>query len=267
MLDLQIDGHIAQVVLNNPAKRNAMGPWFWDEMPKVFRQIDEDLDVRVAVVRAEGRSFSAGLDLMAMMPRLPIGAQGADTKRQAKLHRLIRDMQEAVTCVERCRVPVIAAIQGHCIGGGVDLVTACDIRLASEDAVFSVREVKMAIVADIGSLQRLPRVVTPGIARELALTGRDFGAAYAESIGLVNRVLPDVDALQADAMATAGEIASNAPAAVQGTKQVMNQAIASATDRGLEYVATWNAAYLISQDLGRAVQGFVSKTKPEFTGE
>ena len=142
MLDLCIDGHIAQVVLNHPDKMNAMGPWFWDEMPKVFRQIDENPDVRVAVLRAKGKAFSAGLDLVSMLPRLPMGASGPDNLRQAALHRLIRDMQWAVTCVERCRVPVIAAIQGHCLGGGVDLITACDIRLASSDAVFSVREVK-----------------------------------------------------------------------------------------------------------------------------
>ena len=267
MIELRVDGHVAEVVLNDPAKLNAMGPWFWDEMPGVFRRIDEDLEVRVVVIRAEGKAFSAGLDLVGMMPRLPIGAKGPDNKRQAKLHQLIRDMQAAVTCVERCRVPVIAAVHGYCLGGGVDLITACDIRLASADAVFSVREVKMAIVADIGTLQRLPRVVTPGIARELVLTGRDFDAAYADKIGLVNRVLPDVEALRGDALATAREIAANAPAAVQGTKQVMNQAVAAETDRGLEYVATWNTAYLISQDLGRAVQGFVSKTPPEFTGE
>ena len=267
MLELVIDGHVAQVVLNHPKKRNAMGPWFWDEMPKIFRQIDDNPALRVVVLRAEGSAFSAGLDLIEMMPRLPIGAKGPDNLRQAKLHRLIRDMQWAVTCVERCRVPVIAAIQGYCIGAGVDLIAACDIRLASDDALFSVREVKMAIVADIGSLQRLPRIVTPGIARELALTGRDFDAAYAERIGLVNRVLPDHEALLEDALATAHEIAGNAPSAVQGTKAVMNQAIAADTDRGLEYVATWNAAYLISQDLARAAQGFATKTKPEFTGE
>ena len=149
MLELVIDGHVAQVVLNHPKKRNAMGPWFWDEMPKIFRQIDDNPALRVVVLRAEGSAFSAGLDLIEMMPRLPIGAKGPDNLRQAKLHRLIRDMQWAVTCVERCRVPVIAAIQGYCIGAGVDLIAACDIRLASDDALFSVREVKMAIVAKL----------------------------------------------------------------------------------------------------------------------
>lgn len=267
MLELRIDGHIAQVVLNHPAKMNAMGPWFWDEMPNIFRQIDDNDDVRVVVIRGEGKAFSAGLDLVEMMPRLPLGASGPDNKRQARLHQLIRDMQWAITCVERCRVPVIAAIHGYCVGGGVDLITACDIRLASADAVFSVREVKLAIVADVGTLQRLPRVVTPGVARELALTGRDFDAAYAEKVGLVNRVLADRAALDADALAVAAEIAENAPSAVQGTKHVLNQAIAGETDRALEYVATWNTAYLISQDLGRAAQGFMTKTKPTFTGE
>jgi enoyl-CoA hydratase len=179
---------------------------------------------------------------------------------------MIRKMQWAVTCLERCRVPVIAAIQGYCIGAGVDLITACDIRLTTSDALFSVREVKVGIVADIGTLQRLPRVVTPGVARELVFTGCDVDAQRALDIGLVNHVFEDTDAMMAHAESMATEIADNAPRAVQGSKFVMNQAVAADTDSGLEYVATWNAAYLMSQDLATAVTAFAAKKKPEFTG-
>jgi enoyl-CoA hydratase len=157
-------------------------------------------------------------------------------------------------------------VHGYCLGGGVDIITACDIRLAAADATFGVRETKIAMVADLGTLQRLPAIVGPGIARELVFTGRDFDAAYAERIGLVSRVLPDAEALREAAFAMAREIADNPPLAVQGAKRVMNEAVTREFDRGLEYVSTWNAAHVVTQDLGVAVTAFVSKQKPEFSG-
>lgn len=266
MLDLTIDGYVAHVRLNRPEKLNAMGPEFWDDMPGVFAEIDQNRDIRAVVLSGAGRSFTAGLDLMAMMPRLPFGEGPPDGAKQARLHQMIRDMQRAITCVERCRVPVVAAVHGHCIGGGVDLITACDVRLASADAKFSVREVRLAMVADMGTLQRLPAIVGQGVARELVFTGRDFDAAYAERIGLVNRVLADADAVRSEAFDVARAIAENPPLAVQGAKAVLNEAQRYETDRGLEYVASWNAAHLINQDLGVAVAAFVSKEKPEYSG-
>jgi len=266
MIQLTIDGPIARVTLDHPQNLNALGPWFWDEMPRVFGEIDENRDVRVVLLSGAGRAFTAGLDLMGMMPRLPIAGGPPDGLRQARLHQFIRELQGAITCVERCRVPVIAAVHGYCLGGGIDLITAADVRLAAADAVFSVREVKLAIVADLGTLQRLPRIVGAGHARELALTGRDFDAAYAQRIGLVTQVLSDHAALMAAAEAMAVEIAENPPLAVQGTKKVMIEATRGAIDRELEYVATWNAAHLVSQDLGVAVTAYVSKQKPEFSG-
>lgn len=267
MIALEIEGPVARIELRNPEKLNAMGPWFWDEMAPTVARIDADPAVRVAIVSGAGRAFTAGLDLMGMMPRLPISRGGPpDGARQARLHATIRAMQAAVTCLERCRVPVIAAVHGYCLGGGVDLITACDIRLGAADAVFGVRETKLAMVADIGTLQRLPRIVGPGIARELVFTGRDFDAACAERIGLLNRVLPDREALMKAADALAAEIAENPPLAVQGAKRVMNEAVTADIDRGLEYVATWNAAHLVTQDLGVAVAAFVSREKPEYAG-
>lgn len=267
MIKLEFDGPIARIVLDRPKKLNALGAWFWDHMAEAVERIDTHAEARVAIVSGAGRAFTAGLDLMSMMSQLPITNGGPpDGARQARLHALIRRWQGAVTCFERCRVPVIAAVHGPCIGAGIDIMTACDIRLASADALFSVRETKMAIVADVGTLQRLPRVIAPGIARELVYTGRDFDAAYAEKIGLVNRVLPDPEALHDAATALAQEIADNPPLTVQGAKRVMLEAERLEIDRGLEYVAAWNTGHLVTQDLGVAVAAYVSRQKPEFSG-
>lgn len=267
MIKLDFDGPIARIVLDRPKKLNALGAWYWDHIVETIDRVNAHPDARVAILSGSGRAFTAGLDLMSMMPKLPIGNGGPpDGARQARLHALIRRLQDAVTCLERCRVPVIAAVHGPCIGAGIDMITACDIRMASADAVFSVRETKMAIVADLGTLQRLPLVVGRGVARELIYTGRDFDAAYAAEIGLVNRVLPDAAALDAAAVELAREIADNPPLTVQGAKRVMLEADRGQIDRGLEYVATWNTGHLVTQDLGVAVAAFVSKQKPEFSG-
>ena len=255
---------IARITLSRPEKRNAMGPSFWKEMPAIVAEVDADVSIRAAILDAQGPSFCAGLDLVAMMGELPLEpGKGPDGARQARFHQLIRDCQRAVTCIERSRVPIIAAIDGHCLGGGVDLICACDIRLSSPSASYSVKETKLALVPDLGTLQRLPVLVGQGIARELIFTGRTFDAAYAQEIGLVNRIADDV---AAEAEGLAREIAANAPLAVQGSKRVLNEASNYEVDRGLEFVATWNAAHMINQDLGVAVAAFVSKQEPEFSG-
>ncbi len=268
MIKTEIQGHIAHVRLDRPDKRNAVDMSGWTGLAEAMGQIDENLDVRVVVLGGEGKSFCAGIDLMGMMQHLPVDPGGGppDGAKSAAFQRFIRRLQQAVTAIERCRVPVIAAVQGHCVGGGLDIATAADIRLATVDAKFSVRETRMAMVADLGTLQRLPAIVGQGIARELAFTGRDVDAIEAARLGLVNRVVDDVGALRAAAQELAVQIAANAPLAVQGTKQVMNEAIRAETDRGLEYVATWNAAHLVTQDLGVAVTGFMTKQTPEFSG-
>ena len=265
-VDLQLDGPIARLALDRPDKLNAMGPAFWDEFGEVVGRIDADPQARVAILSGNGRAFTAGLDLMEMMPRLPKPGGPPDGAKQLALHRLIERLQGVISSVERCRVPVIAAIHGWCVGGGVDLITACDIRLASADARFSVRETRLAMVADIGTLQRLPAIVGPGVARELIYTGRDFDAAYAERIGLVNRVLPDREALLAAAEALAQEIAANPPLTVQGCKRVLNEATRAEIERGLAYVAAFNTGHLMTQDLGVAVTAQMTRQKPEYAG-
>ncbi|MCX4093563.1 crotonase/enoyl-CoA hydratase family protein [Nocardia sp. alder85J] len=258
---------VARVTLTGPAKGNAMGPDFWRELPLIFGELDADPEVRAVVLTGSGRNFSYGLDLVAMGGTFgPLVAErGLAGPRTAFLNE-IRRMQAAVTAVADCRKPVVAAVSGWCIGGGLDLIAAADIRLASADAKFSLREAKVAIVADIGSLQRLPAVIGEGHVRELAFTGKDIDAARAEKIGLVNDVYPDQEATLAAAHALAEEIAANPPLVVQGVKDVLDQPRARQVAEGLRYVSAWNAAFLPAEDLTEAVAAVFEKRPPEFRG-
>lgn len=260
---------VAEVTLLGPGRGNAMGPDFWRECPAVFRDLDADPDLRAVVVTGEGENFSYGLDLPAMAPMLGATLSGdALAKPRLALHDWILELQAAFDAVERCRKPVIAAVTGWCIGGGLDLVAACDVRVASADARFSLREVKVAIVADLGSLQRLPRIIGEGATRELAFTGKNVDAARAERMGLVNEVFPDAEAAREAARTMAREIAENPPLVVQGIKRVMGFGGGERSVRdGLAYVAAWNAAFLASKDLEEAMQSFLERRPPRFRGE
>lgn len=259
---------VARVTLTGPGKGNAMGPDFWRELPEIFGQLDADPQVRAIVLAGSGNHFSYGLDLQAMGGTLtPLLADRALAAVRTEFHDEVRRMQASVTAVADCRKPVIAAVHGWCIGGGLDLIAAADVRLASADAKFSLREVKVAIVADIGSLHRLPAIIGDGHLRELALTGKDIDAARAEKIGLVNDVYADTDALFAAADELAREIAANPPLVVQGIKQVLDQPRAAQVADGLRYVAAWNSAFLGSEDLTEAIQAMFAKRAPEFKGK
>ncbi len=258
---------VSTLWLANPARRNAMGPAFWDELPRAMAELDGDLATRAIVLAARGPHFSVGLDLMTMGGTLAGGAdetRGAG-RRMRTMHEIVR-LQRSITAVADCAKPVVAAIHGWCIGGGIDLITACDVRLASACAQFSVRETRIAVVADVGTLQRLPGIVGRGIAAELCLTGDDFDAERARAIGLVNAVHADADAAVAAARAMAGRIAGNSPLAVQGTKRVLRYCEGKSVEDGLAYVATWNAAFIESDDLREAMAAFFEKRPAKFTG-
>ncbi len=259
---------VAEVALTGPGKGNAMGPDFFRELPLVFRDLDRDAAVRCVLLRGAGGAFSYGLDLKAMMTELGphIAGPRLAAERTALLD-LIAELQGGMDAVESCRKPVIAAVHGYCIGGGLDLIAACDVRLCSSAARFSLREVKLAIVADLGSLQRLPSIIGQGATRELAFTGKDVDAERALRIGLVGEVLPDEAALLEAARAMAREIASNPPLAVQGIKRVMRYGAGKRAADALEFVALWNSAFLQSKDLGEAMAAFVEKREPRFRGE
>ncbi len=263
VLSLSVVDHVATLLLDNPERRNAMGPAFWSDLPRAIDAL-ETADARVAVLAATGPHFSVGLDLKAM--GLPRDADLSEAQRRLAAYADIKRLQRSITAVADCRVPVIAAIHGYCIGGGIDLIAACDIRIAAADTVFSVRETKVAITADVGTLQRLPKVLTAGHVAELVYTGKDIDAARAREIGLVNDVHADRDAVLAAANAMAREIAANSPLAVQGSKAVLRASDAMSVEQGLDYVAVWNAAFLPSEDLSEAMVAFMQKRAPKFEG-
>ena len=258
------DQDIATLTITVPT----MAPAFFAECERRFGELNADPSLRAVVVRSSAKAFSYGLDLPAAMASWGSAMTGGGLAgKRAELHRKIVELQRSFSAIAACPVPVIAAVHGVCLGGGVDLISACDLRVASADARFSVRETKIAIVADLGSLQRLPAIIGPAHTRDLALTGRDIDATRALSIGLVNQVAADRDATWAAAQTLAAEIAANPPLTVRGVKQVLDHGAGKSVADGLAYVAAWNAAFLASEDLGEAMQAFAQKRPPRFAGK
>jgi len=263
------------VWLDRPEQRNAFAPDFWRDFPRIMGALGEDDETRAVVIAARGLSFSAGIDLKAFGPSFLSGGadpsastpQGSDVARRKALYQSIKELQAAFTSVADCPKPVIAAIHGHCIGAGVDLITACDIRYAAQETIFSVRETKIAMVADVGTMQRLPNIINPGYLAEVVYTGKDFTSSEALEMGLVTRVARDAEAVVALAQSTALDIAGNSPLAVQGIKAVLAHGEDRSVDEALDYVALWNAAFIQSNDFVEAITAFTEKRSPDFTGE
>ncbi|WP_433505242.1 crotonase/enoyl-CoA hydratase family protein [Pseudonocardia halophobica] len=244
---------VAQLRLDRPAQANALNRTLWSELRTAVDALDADPTVRVVVIAGNGKHFCAGIDLE-MLGSLRAGA-GADCAGRAAeaLRRTILDLQDVITSVERCRVPVIAAVHGACVGAGMDLATACDLRYSTEDARFVVKEIDMAVVADVGVLQRLPRIVGEGVTRELAYTGRTVSGGEALGLRLVNGVYPDAEALAAGVAELAASLAAKPPLALRGTKHAITYARDHTVADALDQVATWNAGMLISADLDEAL--------------
>jgi enoyl-CoA hydratase len=263
-LIVTLEDHIATVRLNRPEKANAMNAAMWQEIRQAFTWVDATPEARVAVLQGEGRYFTAGIDLQLMMGLGPQIANECDGRTREALRRVILDMQDTLTSLERCRKPVLAAIHGGCIGGGIDLITCADMRYCSADASFTIKEIDIGMTADVGTLQRLPRLVGEGITRELAYTGRTFDAAEARSIGLVNRVFDSREALVAGVREIAATIAAKSPLSIRGTKEMITYAREHSVADGLNYIATWNAAMLMSKDLTEAMTANLAKRTPTF---
>ncbi len=260
----ETDG-VLTVSLLGPGKGNAMGPEFWDELPRAMDDINRRPDVRCVVFRGSGDHYSYGLDLGKMMPRLGSMTTGVMVAHQrAELMAQIRQMQLGFQRMHESPKPVIAAVHGWCIGAGVNMIAAADIRLCSRDARFSLRETKLAITPDVGGLQFLPHVIGQGFTREMAFTGADYDAAFAERIGLVNHVYDSPDALFEAAQTLARQIADNPATAVQGAKRVLNFSLDKSIEDGLQYVAVWNSSQLQSDDFSEAMQATIEKRKAEF---
>lgn len=271
--DVDLSGHVAHLRMNRPKAFNSMNPDFWRELPELVNRISDDGSARVIVISAEGKHFSAGMDLA-------VFGQGGDGQevaevREGEPHDLGRErsrmrqnakvFQESFNALERARMPVLAAVQGGCVGGGVDLVSACDVRYCTEDAFFCIQEINIGLTADVGTLQRLPRLIPDGLARELAYTGRRMPARQAHAIGLVNEVFPDADAMLTGVMEIAGEIAGKSPLAIWGSKEMLNYTRDHSVEDGLNYIATWQAGMFFGGDMAEAFAAKKEKREPRFS--
>jgi enoyl-CoA hydratase len=236
----------------------------WREIRQAFDWLDQTPEVRVAVLQGEGKHFCTGIDLQMLMGLAQQIQNNCDGRSREALRRVILDLQDTLTSLERCRKPVLVAIHGACIGGGIDLICCADMRYASSDAQFSIKEIDIGMTADVGTLQRLPRLIGEGMARELAYTGRSVSGTEAASMRLVNRVFETREALYAGVQEIAATIAAKSPLSIRGSKEMITYARDHSVADGLNYVATWNAAMLMSADLNEALAAGLQKRGPVF---
>ena len=261
-LELQFDNQVATVSLNRPDKANCMNADMWAELQTCFEWLDAEPSVRAVILAGQGNHFCAGLDL-AMFGGLH-GSSSEPARRAEHLRRTILRMQDNLSAIEKCRKPVLAAIHKTCIGGGVDLVCCADMRYATEDAFFSIREIDIGMTADVGTLQRLPKLIPDGVARELAYTGRNMDAEEARELGFVNRVYEDRDVLMREVMAIAQAIARKSPLAVRGSKEMLLYSRDHTVSESLNYIATWNAGMLSAADLQAGLQAQLEKQQASY---
>jgi 2,4-dienoyl-CoA reductase (NADPH2) len=263
-LSVSLQDHIATIRLNRPDKANAMNLAMWHEIRQAFKWVDATAEARVAILEGEGKLFTSGIDLQMMMGMGDQILNDCEARTRENLRQVILDLQDTLTSLERCRKPVLAAIHGACIGGGIDLITCADMRYCSADASFSIKEIDIGMTADVGTLQRLPKLIGEGMARELAYTARKFGADEALHMRLVNRVFESREALQKGVREIAATIAAKSPLSVRGVKEMITYARDHSVADGLNYVATWNAAMLLSNDLQEAMMASMGKRPPAF---
>ena len=266
--EYELKDHVAHISMCRGDAFNSMTKAFWSELPELVDKISDEGKARVIVISAQGKHFCAGMDLANF--KSDGDFLSTDTKkitqgrRSEAQFRVTRDLQYSISCLEKSRIPVIAAIQGACIGAGVDLITACDIRYASSNAFFCIQEINIGMAADVGTLQRLPYLIPEGILRELAYTGRRFSADESLKYGLVNAVFDTPDAVIEHALAVAREIADKAPLAISGIKEVLNYNRDHTVEESLNYNALWNAAMNFSDDMMEAFKSKTEKRDPDF---
>jgi len=266
--EYELKDHVAHISMCRGDAFNSMTKAFWSELPELVDKISDEGKARVIVLSAQGKHFCAGMDLANF--KSDGDFLSTDTKkitqgrRSEAQFRVTRDLQYSISCLEKSRIPVIAAIQGACIGAGVDLITACDIRYASSDAFFCIQEINIGMAADVGTLQRLPYLIPEGILRELAFTGRKLSADEGLKYGLVNAVFDTPDAVIEHALSVAHEIADKAPLAISGTKEVLNYNRDHTVEESLNYNALWNAAMNFSDDMMEAFKSKTQKRDPDF---
>jgi enoyl-CoA hydratase len=259
--DVSLKDKIAHVRLSRPEAFNSMNREFWIELPEIVQGLDDAGEARAIVVSSTGRHFCAGMDLAVFTsPDSGVigGSEGEVGRRRANLRRDVLRLQETFSCLDRARMPVLAAVQGGCIGGGVDLISACDIRYCTEDAFFCIQEVNLGMTADVGTFPRLPQLLPQGLVRELAYTGRRLDAPEALDAGLVNRVYASHEEMLDGVTQIATEIAARSPLAVWGSKEMLNYARDHSISDGLDYIATWQSGMFQPADMA---ESFAAKSE------
>ncbi|WP_299769376.1 crotonase/enoyl-CoA hydratase family protein [uncultured Pseudoteredinibacter sp.] len=259
-----INEHIAHIELNRPDELNTMVPAFWRELPEAVRKIDREAAARVIVISSTGKHFSAGMDL-AVFTSGGLEEEAELGRKHERLRHMVLELQDSFSALENCRIPVLAAIQGGCIGGAVDMTTACDCRYITEEGFFTVYETKIGMTADVGTLQRLPKLIPEGLARELAYTGRRMYADEAKACGLVNQVFTDQQTMLAEVMKIAKEMAANSPLAVSGCKEMINYTRDHSTADSLRYMSIWQTGMFQPQtDMMECFTAKMEKREPVF---
>lgn len=263
--EIELKDKVAHLRLSRPEQLNTMNRAFWTELPAAIRQLDAEGTARAVVLSSTGKHFTAGMDLSVFQGQgvAPITTQEAGRLREV-VRRTVLELQDSFSALEQARMPVIAAIQGGCIGGGVDLVCAADMRYCTEDAFFCIAEINIGMTADVGTLQRLPHLIPQGVARELAYTGRRLPAQRALALGLVNEVFPNHDALIAGVLEVAKEIAAHSPLAVHGSKEMLNYARDHDVADSLQYMAAWQSGMFQPADMFESFTAKAQKREPVF---
>ena len=267
--EVSVEKKIAHIVLNRPEKRNSMIPEFWDELPEIVEELDVNAEARVIVISSTGPHFTAGIDTAVFSNNAaqsddPIVAEKQRRTHGAKLYDTVAYLQQTFTCLEECRVPVLVAIQGGVIGGGVDLITACDMRYMTAESFLTIFEINIGMTADVGTFPRITKLLPEGVVKELAYTGRRMSAPEAKSLGFVNEIFSDQKSLLEGVMKIAQQIASKAPLAIYGSKRIINYSRDHSTADSLDYIGIWNASMLQNAEIMEAMTAAAEKRPTEF---
>ncbi|MGC8122045.1 crotonase/enoyl-CoA hydratase family protein [Marinobacter sp. VGCF2001] len=262
--NVEVKNHIAHVQFSRPEALNSMNKAFWLELPRCVQEIEASTDARVIVISSTGKHFSAGMDLGVFSDPKSVPMSGDPGRMAENLRRVVLQLQDTLTSLEKVRLPVLAAVHGGCIGGALDLVCAADSRYCTADAYFTIKETELGMTADVGTLQRLPKLMPEGVVRELAYTGRKFGSEEAHRLGFVNSVYETQEAMLDGVMAIAAQIAANSPLAVTGCKEMINFSRDHSVEDSLRYMATWQSGMFRPTDMMKSFQAKAQKQTPAY---